>query len=398
MDRAYGKPVPALASMAPAWMVDQKVALAEVLPALKTALAAMEQIENDFGALLPLAQLMHLLVITDAAAASESCGGECIDLQIAAFRRIEGWSPLLEQLASIDGMILKLMQPMYPELKPEQIDEYKSFWRKFLDSSDARWRRLAVERLRSKGLESTVRDELLHALMVDRAKDELLDDARWFGERALAQGTRLVDGTRSWLAVVCYRQLDVACGDRYRKGLPEGESEFRRSNESIDEGRAHALAANQLQKRSDIKSRIALAEHYGGLLRYSDARAIADQLARKHPRDARPVVVKASILLDQTFDTRTASKLLKAADGFDNREDKFFQMRIGLVFEYLKPLLAGADGSDKELEASFDSLTPIVRDYAKINFDRGKMLELVLKLGRTGMAVQKGKASNAGFA
>lgn len=194
------------------------------------------------------------------------------------------------------------------------------------------------------------------------------------------------------LAMACYADLDLACGDaaleQARRQADAKDQDFAKK---LAEADRHRVAASRVLALAESKSVDEQLERAALLIQLGRSRAAGEAygaIRQQHPGDARALVGQIDAQLRETLDFNAAFETLDAAPAaLDHRDDKYFELAIGVRATRLMYVVlpqAASGGVDAALSAVLPGLEPVRRDVAELaarGNDKGVVLQFLLGFG-----------------
>lgn len=165
------------------------------------------------------------------------------------------------------------------------------------------------------------------------AEDEAL--ALGVQRRSLALRGKTATATH-WLdlAELCSRALDVRCGQeslaKAEALAPAGDATAQGRLAEVGKKVQHAHRAVELADAAGVEDGLARGAALTELQRYADARATYEQLMRRHPDDARPVVGMARVVLMDGFDFVAAAEVVERARPREHLDRAWYELSLGV--------------------------------------------------------------------
>ncbi len=194
------------------------------------------------------------------------------------------------------------------------------------------------------------------------------------------------------LAMACYADLDLACGDAAlelaRRQADAKDQEFAKKLAEADRRRVAASRVLALAESKSVDEQLERAALLVELGRSRAAGEAYDAIRKQHPGDARALVGQIDAQLRDTFDFNAAFETLDAAPAaLEHRDDKYFELAIGVratrLMYVVLPQAAGG-GVEAALAAVLPGLEPVRRDAAELaarGNDKGVVLQFLLGFG-----------------
>ncbi len=385
-----------LSDLAASWMQPAKGgSVSDALSKLQSRLAMLDTINNDNSLKLALSidMLMKLMAL-ETSLESASCDVVCLDSRITSYGILLQWKELFE-LNLAKGFFDGALEVLEIHLPPDKKDELRQFVHSVARVSEQNWRNLSVLRVGMENTSNARKVVLLQELaQVESRRSEYRNAAGLYTMALTLGSTDEQRNLRRQLAINCYRELDVECGDRERKaaenrteavaeqGAEEPGTDYL---ELLEEVRS-AASRISLNDKSTVEARLQRGYDYIDLSRYSDANTVFRDLQTESPRDARAIVGLASVIIDDSFRIGEAHALLLQARGFSHREVGYYELRIGTWFEDFKTVETSNRSKSPELVLEFLSqqlteLEEAIEGYAKLDSDKGKALHQAMSIG-----------------
>lgn len=200
-------------------------------------------------------------------------------------------------------------------------------------------------------------------------------------------------GAEHWLdlAAVCSRALEARCG---REALGRAEALAAADDEALARRlvdvrgmvkRAHR--AVELADAAGLDDGLERAAALHELQRYAEAKAVYEQLHRRHPDDARPVMGLARTVLAESLDFVAAFEIIERAQPREHLDREWYEMAIGvrataLVYHVLPQI------ADRKADEIFAVLRPWLLQLRQdiealdaLGADEGRVLRFGYDLG-----------------
>ncbi|MBL4632739.1 MAG: hypothetical protein JKY56_02640 [Kofleriaceae bacterium] len=394
-----------LSDLAAPWIQPAKGgSVSESLSNLQGRLAILETMNNDNSLKLALSldMLMKLMAL-EVSLESATCDSDCLDSRIASYRILLLWKELFA-LSIGQGLFDGALDVLEIHLPPDKKEELRQFIYSVARVSEQNWRNLSVFRVRMKSTSSARKVALLEELAQAESRRSEYRNAAGLYSLALTLGTKDEQrNLRRQLAINCYRELNVECGARERKAAESRTA--KNAEQDVDQSDSDYLtllekvqtAASRISRNdtSTVEARLQSGYDYIDLSRYSDANKIFRELEKESPRDARPIVGLASVIIDDGFRIGKAHTLLLQARGFTHREVGYYELRIGTWFEGFKILEMGNSSKSPEpvlqyLSQQLAELEEAIEEYAKLEPDKGQALRQAMSIGEVLIQLQLG--------
>ena len=403
LDAIYATQAESLSSLAPAWLKPETPSpLDEALQMLGRSIN-MLAVADGSKQLPSIIALVLSLTSVEIALEQASCDGDCLDLRLRGYQSLHSWHWLAGE-GSMDVLLDGALATSGFQLDPEKRIALKAFLQKAFAASFQAWRRAAVERIRLDGTDAGTKLRLLSELASDQSEaSEFLRAKRLYeqaNELETSPPKRALLLYR--LAKTCYRQLDIECGDtRFKEAdaahtaaAPEQE---RSARDDATDTKTAAVGVIRLRDASGVDKTLERARLQIRLARYSEAKAVLEALRASHPRDVRPVVGLAEIIIHRGFRIGAARKMLLKAQELEHKDLSYYEIVIGGWFEELKSGFAsGGQGMNLELlEAKLQELNQALDGYMKLAPDKGRALRYAVRLGGVLLRGQIGNDGNA---
>lgn len=192
------------------------------------------------------------------------------------------------------------------------------------------------------------------------------------------------------LAKQCSRALDVRCSEaalaKAETLAPAGDTKVQ---ERVAEERAQLERARRVVELKDaaglddgLARGVALTE----LARYADAKATFEQLMRRHPDDARPVVGMARAVLMDGFDFVAAAEIVERAQPREHLDRQWYELAIGvrataLIYHLLPQLMdQPPDRIIEALRPTFVQMKQDIDALEALGVEDGRVLQLVYEV------------------
>lgn len=193
------------------------------------------------------------------------------------------------------------------------------------------------------------------------------------------------------LALACYIDLDLACGDAAfadAKSSAGGDAEVAKVTAAVQPQRDRAARVIALAKSTNVDEQLERAGLLLELGRREDARAAYLAIRKSHPKDARAVVGEIDTGLRDKLDFGAAFATLdRAGRDLDHRDARYLEVSIGIrsmQIAYVVLPHAASGGLEQILAAVLPVLVPIREDVAalaKLGNDKAIVLAFLLELG-----------------
>lgn len=192
------------------------------------------------------------------------------------------------------------------------------------------------------------------------------------------------------LAKQCSRALDVRCAQtalsRAEALAPPGDEAIqqRLTEERAQQKRAHRVV--ELKDAAGLDDGLERGKALTELARYPDAKATFEQLMRRHPDDARPVVGMARVVLMDGFDFVAAAEIVERAQPREHLDREWYELAIGvrataLIYHLLPQLM------DQQPEQILEALRPTFLQMKQdidaleaLGVEDGRVLQLVYEV------------------
>ena len=255
-----------------------------------------------------------------------------------------------------------------------------------------RWAAARLLRARPDGPEAAV---VLRHLGWSAAADEDYPRAAALFREALGRGAE--PDAAAWLdlAEACYRSLDVACGDRAARGArrASGAATQRSRLDGLRGMHAGARALAGARPPRSFEQRLARARAELDLGRSRAAEAIYADLARAHPRDARPRVGLAAVAAARNLRIRAVRAQLDRAASLEPKQRDYYELEIAAwqadFLDAIGDMAGDPDHFYQRLAAELPHLRSIVDGLAR--FEPGRMAPLQALLDLAGELIADGK-------
>jgi tetratricopeptide (TPR) repeat protein len=202
------------------------------------------------------------------------------------------------------------------------------------------------------------------------------------------------------LSGLCSRALDVRCA---QAALAKAEAlapatdeklQGRLTDERAQVKRAHR--AVELEDAAGLDDGLERGKALTELERYADARATFEQLLRRHPDDARPVVGLARVELMDGFDFVTAAEIVERAQPREHLDREWYELAIGVrgtaLIYHVLPQIADRQ-PDEILELLRPMLLQMKQDidaFEALGAEEGRVLRFVYDLAMEALPKLRG--------
>jgi tetratricopeptide (TPR) repeat protein len=228
---------------------------------------------------------------------------------------------------------------------------------------------------------------------------ERFDEALQFLATAAARAPREERaGDLVELARVCYRALDLPCGDRHLAEARRAAGSDPAMAERLTGAAETARMARAVRSATgqSFEARVERAHLLLDLGRRKSAIALFEELRRARPKDARPLVGLAQGEMDTIRGARVR-RYLGRASGLANRDRRYYELAVGTSFTTLMPLIqelaANPEMSEDQIVARLAALlAPLKADIdglARFAPSRAAVLRVVIDGAVDVMRVRK---------
>lgn len=192
------------------------------------------------------------------------------------------------------------------------------------------------------------------------------------------------------LAKQCSRALDVRCAQtalsRAEALASSGDDAIqeRLTEERAQQKRAHRVV--ELKDAAGLDDGLERGKALTELGRYPDAKATFEQLMRRHPDDARPVVGMARVVLMDGFDFVGAAELVERAQPREHLDREWYELAIGvrataLIYHLLPQLMDQQPDQILEvLRPTFLQMKQDIDALEALGVEDGRVLQLVYEV------------------
>lgn len=367
----------------------------------REAIAAWDKQEkSDASALLRAAlQLGRGVVLAERAVAAGSDDPELLAVLTKAYRLLQQFQffeknqlfasalTLASELATKDGGV-----------EGKQIEEALAALRVALSRAEALHLHTAARLLREHPRHPTIPEVLIRLSQAESAADRYPQAIELRRLANVHKGAQAMGPDHVAVADLCYRALDVKCGDEERATAalrgPEPPADdkkreaFAKQLAGTDALAAGARRAQALADAPGLAEQVERGHVLLGLGRRGDAEAVFSALKEKYPNDARPVTGLAVAALNREADFTRAATLVRGARGLEGRDKLFYEVALGTVpLAVMSEMIQEfARGDGKTLPSGFDALADelmeLVHGFAAFDPARAAVIELALETGR----------------
>lgn len=257
-----------------------------------------------------------------------------------------------------------------------------------IDTADLYHRHYAVGILR----DAPRRPEATRALgQLANVASQREDSARALELLELARAARSVPPRDPyWLkrAHICYRLLNLACGDAALKKAADTDDalELRRMVKQL----------RRAEKSSTLQAKIERAHLMVDLSRLSAAERQFEQLAAKYPNDARPLVGLARVVLKRSLDMHRAGEILDDARQKSNKGQRFYELALGTwptraLHRFFPVATADPKQAEKLLEPLISRVEKDAAGLARYDLRRAAIIRFIARTGSKALALSKKK-------
>lgn len=191
------------------------------------------------------------------------------------------------------------------------------------------------------------------------------------------------------LAIACYLDLDLACGDAsFATAKSLAGADAAKVTAAVEPERARAQRILALAKSTNVDERLERAKLLLEFGRREDGRKAYAEIRKSRPKDARAVVGEIDAGLREKLDFMGAFETLdRAGRDLDHREVAYFEVSIGIRSMQLAYVIlpkAASGGLEQILTAVLPVLVPIRQDVAELaalGNDKAIVLAFLLALG-----------------
>ena len=204
------------------------------------------------------------------------------------------------------------------------------------------------------------------------------------------RGPDATDSERLDAARVCYRALDLACGDAALEAAKAGQPKADTlSNVEYHAELAHRIVA--LDGENEPSARIERARAELALGRHKTAEAAFEALRKELPNDARPVAGLAKHRIETEFDFAGAHAIIDGTDARENADVEYYELAIGTramaALADIAPLFVQGRGAEasRALRDVFARTRADLEGFAALGDDDAVYLRFVLDLGEAAL-------------
>ncbi|MCX4247385.1 hypothetical protein [Paraliomyxa miuraensis] len=399
-------PRPALTMELPAWLVPVLA-----IPATRDSRALVAEAKDEWArwktsgeSAGDAAQVQRLLGLGRALALAERAAGTVEDADVEALLVLERIYALLDapSLANDRNAFSRLLQAFVAAVASQQqqqgeveglaaIDELSRLVFGVLQKSGELHRRTVAALLRKAPEHPEI------PAVLGRLGPKLVSEDEALAVGALRRALALrgeAATAEHWLdlASVCSRALDVRCA---REALARAEALLPAAHDDALAKRLgnvrslvkHAHRAVELSDAAGLEDGLERATALYELQRYDEALALFEQLHRRHPDDARPVVGQARTVLTDEIDFVAAFEILERAQPREHLDRTWYELAIGvrataLIYHVLPQL--GGRGPDEIFAVLRPGLLQMREDigaFEALGADEGRVLRFIYELG-----------------
>lgn len=401
LDSIQGAEFQSFTGVAEPWMLPGKIdSVSAAQTQLQVSIDRLSIMENDNSQKLAGSiDMMMRLIVLETTLDGNRCDGPCLDSRINAYRIFQTWN-LLFEINFVHSLFDGAVDMLGINLSSDKKLKFRQFVQSSFGLSAQNWRALSIERIRFSGTSDSRKMELLEELAQDESRRSAYRTAAGLYELALPLAKEEHRSTiDTQMAINCYRELDIPCGDKARdKALSRPVSPAQKTNaETATDLQRLRSAAMRISRSSSSSVEARLVRGFDSieLVRYSEAKALFESLRKELPRDARPIVGLATILIEEGFRVGEAHKMLVAARGLENRELAYYEMRIGTWFEDFKTLNFSQSGGPNKaiagLSGQLRDVEEAIEEYARLVPDKGQALRHAVAIGEVLIQMQLGR-------